>query len=170
MNAAATPAGATEPWNGEFYSSFGEGPTRSWSDAVKYGFICGGGAPWYSRTLQLLNPEDRVWVKVPGSGFVGVGRVIGTAQAARDFCVKADGEEKPLLDVATRANYHREFVNDPERCEYFVPVRWAQTVALDKAVQEVGFFGNQNTVCKPTTPKWRSTVERLKEVFRDYDK
>jgi len=24
-------------------------------------------------------------------------------------------------------------------------------------------FGNQNTVCKPTTPKWRTTVERLKE-------
>ena len=31
-------------------------------------------------------------------------------------------------------------------------------------------FGNQNTVCKPTTPKWRTTVERLKEKFPDYDK
>jgi len=36
---------------------------------------------------------------------------------------------------------------------------------LEKAIQEIGMFGNQNTVCKPTTPKWRTTVERLKEKF-----
>lgn len=47
----------------------------------------------------------------------------------------------------------------------FVPVQWEKTVPLERAVQEIGFFGNQNTVCKPTTPKWRSTVERLKERF-----
>jgi hypothetical protein len=59
--------------------------------------------------------------------------------------------------------------NDPERCEYFVPVHWLQTVPLEAAVQEIGLFGNQNTVCKPTVPKWRSTVERLKEKFSDFN-
>jgi hypothetical protein len=44
VTAAATPVGPSEPWNGEFYSSFGEGPDRSWADAVQYGFISGGGA------------------------------------------------------------------------------------------------------------------------------
>ena len=34
-----------------------------------------------------------------------------------------------------------------------------------EAIQEVGMFGNQNTVCKPVTPTWRTTVERLKAVF-----
>jgi hypothetical protein len=170
VNAAATPAGPTEPWNGEFYSSFGHGPTRSWEDAVEYGFICGGGAPWYSRTLQLLSPGDRVWVKVPGAGFVGVGKVTGSAKAASDFCVKTPSGERPVLDVATRGSYHRELAHDPERCESFVPIEWAQTVPLEKAVQEVGFFGNQNTVCKPMAQKWRSTVDRLKEVFANYDK
>jgi hypothetical protein len=43
-------------------------------------------------------------------------------------------------------------------------------VPLEKAVREIGLFGNQNTVCKPTTPKWRSTVERLKEKFPGFDK
>jgi hypothetical protein len=38
-------------------------------------------------------------------------------------------------------------------------------VPLDKGVQEVGLFGNQNPVCKPTTPKWRHTIERLKLRF-----
>jgi hypothetical protein len=50
-----------------------------------------------------------------------------------------------------------------------VPIQWLQTVPLEKAVQEIGMFGNQNTVCKPTTPKWRSTVERLKEKFPNFD-
>ena len=59
-------------------------------------------------------------------------------------------------------NYHREHVDDPERCDYFVPVKWLHTVPVEKAVKEIGLFGNQNTVCRPTTPKWRLTVERLK--------
>jgi len=67
---ATTAAGPNEPWNGEFYASYGADESRSWDDAVRYGFISAGGGAWYSRTLQLLNPGDRVWVKVPGSGFV----------------------------------------------------------------------------------------------------
>jgi hypothetical protein len=51
-----------------------------------------------------------------------------------------------------------------------VPVQWLQTVPLEEAVQEIGLFGNQNTVCKPPAPKWRSTVERLKEKFPDFNK
>lgn len=74
-----------------------------------------------------------------------------------------------MLEVATRGTYHRELIDDPEKCEYFVPIRWAQTVALEEAVQEIGMFGNQNSVCKPTTPKWRWTVERLKRRFPNFD-
>lgn len=169
VSAAITPDGPNEPWNGEFYCSYGDSESRSWADAVSFGFICGGGGAWYSRTLQLLNPGDRVWVKVPGTGFVGVGRVTGHSQSASTFkVITADGE-RPVLDVALRGNYHREFVEDAERCEYFVPVKWLQTVSLENAINEIGLFGNQNTVCKPTTPKWRSTVERLKERFPNFD-
>jgi hypothetical protein len=109
-------------------------------------------------------------VKVPGSGFVGVGRVTGRAQRASTFEVNTPEGDIPVLNVAKRGSYHRELVDDPERCEYFVPVRWLQTVPLERAVQEIGMFGNQNTVCKPTTPAWRSTVERLKENFPKFDK
>jgi hypothetical protein len=163
--AAATPAGPNEPWNGEFYHSYGVSETRSWEDAVEYGFICGGGAAWYSRTLKQLSPGDRIWVNVPSTGYVGVGRVTGHAQPITEFEVATKDGDKPVLEVAKRGTYHAEFIHDPERCEYFVPVKWLQTVPLNQAVQEIGLFGNQNTVCKPTTPKWRSTVERLKERF-----
>ncbi|MGA7291614.1 MAG: nuclease [Terriglobales bacterium] len=170
VSAAATPNGPNEPWNGEFYSSFGHDESRSWADAVQYGFICAGGGAWYSKTLQLLNPGDRVWVNVPGYGYVGVGKVIGRVSPASTFLVTTPQGEVPVLDVAKGGTYEREFVNDLERCEYFVPIQWLQTVPLEKAVKEIGFFGNQNSVCKPTTPKWRTTVERLKERFPDYGK
>jgi hypothetical protein len=170
ISAAATPDTAKEPWNGEFYCSYGPSENRSWADAVEFGFISGGGGPWYGRTLQLLSPGDRIWVKVPGAGFVGVGRVAGYAQPASTFRVNTPQGERPVLDVAKRSGYHRQVVDDPEQCEYFVPVRWLQTVTLENAVQEVGMFGNQNTVCKPTSAKWRSTIERLKERFPNFDR
>ncbi|MBN1509037.1 MAG: hypothetical protein JW955_19475 [Sedimentisphaerales bacterium] len=169
ISAAATPDIPNEPWNGEFYCSYGVGESRSWDDAVELGFISGGGGAWYSKTLQLLGPGDRVWVKVPGSGFVGVGRVTGYSQPASTFKVNTPQGELPVLDAAKRGTYHRQFLDDPERCEYFVPVQWLQTVPLENAIQEIGLFGSQNTVCKPTTPKWRSTVERLKEKFPNSD-
>lgn len=166
LNVVSKPAGPSEPWNGEYYCSFGDSQTRSWEDAVEFGFICGGGGSWYSRTLQLLEPGDRVWVNVPRQGYVGVGRVTGRATPAADFCVTDRlGAERPVLEAATRGNYHAEFVNDPERCEYFVPVKWLHTVPLAQAIRETGFFGNQNTICRPTTPQWRFTVERLKSHF-----
>ena len=170
INAIAAPDRPNEPWNGEFYCSFGSGDARSWEDAVEFGFICGGGGSWYSKTLQLLNPEDRVWVKVPGSGFVGVGRAIGRVQPASTFKVRTAKGEVPILEAAKRGSYHRENLDDPERCEYFVPIKWLQEVSIKEAVQEVGMFGNQNTVCKPTAPRWRATVERLKEKFPNYNK
>ena len=83
VSSATTPGDPSEPWNGEFYSSFGHGQSRSWEDAVEHGFICAGGGSWYSRTLRLLGPGDRVWVRVPGSGFVGVGRATGRVQSGR---------------------------------------------------------------------------------------
>jgi hypothetical protein len=171
VNAAATPPGPSEPWNGEFYCSFGEGnDERSWLEASEHGFISGGGGAWYSRTLQLLCPDDRVWVKIPDVGFVGVGRATGRAQPASSFRLPTPSGETPALEVLSAASYHREFVDDPERCEYFVPIRWLQTVPKERAFYETGLFGNQNTVCKPTTPKWRSTVDRLKQRFPEFDK
>lgn len=37
---------AREPWNGEFYGSFGEGLERSWEEAQQYGFFSAGGGSW----------------------------------------------------------------------------------------------------------------------------
>ena len=152
-----------EPWNGEFYACFGDSDSRDWEEGRRYGFICAGGGSWYSNTLSVLNVGDRVWVKAPGFGFVGVGEVTGPREPINEFKLVTDTGEAPALEVLTKATYHREFADDPDKMEYFVPIRWLHTVPLTEAVNEIGLFGNQNTVCKPTAPRWRTTVERLKE-------
>lgn len=164
---APTKRGARErePWNGEFYACFGHGEARIWEEGRRYGFICAGGGSWYSNTLNLLNIGDRVWVKAPGYGFVGVGEVIGPREPITEFQIAVNGEARAAADVLQGASYHREFINDPERMEYFVPVKWLHSVPLEAAVNEIGMFGNQNTVCKPTTPKWRTTVERVRDQW-----
>jgi hypothetical protein len=170
LSAASGGDGPKEPWNGEFYASYGHSEARSWDEARRFGFICGGGDTWYSKTLQMLSPGDRVWVNVPGHGYVGVARVTGRVQPAASFVVQTDTGEKPVLDATKEGHYHRDFVNEPEKSEYFVPVQWLQTVPLNDAAKEIGFFGNQNTVCQPKTPKWRYTVDRLKLRFAKWDK
>ena len=154
-----------EPWNGEFYACFGHDESRSWEEAVRHGFISAGGGAWYTGTLNLLEPGSRVWVKAPNHGFVGVGRVAGSRQSALEFMIG----DQPALEVLKKGHYHAEFVDDPDTMEYFVPVRWIDHVPIEKAVDEFGLFGNQNTVCRPRTAKWRSTVERLRAAFPKWD-
>jgi len=161
--------GEKEPWNGEFYVSFGDINSRSWDDARQYGFISGGGGSWYSQTLKLLSPGDRVWVKIPKTGYVGVGRVTETVQPIKEFKVQTPSGERPALEVLKYADRYKMSVDDPEKTEYFVRVAWLDTVPDSKAINEVGLFGNQNTVCQPSTPKWRHTVERLKTYFKKWE-
>ncbi len=162
--ASSSPAGTRGEWNGEYYVSFGHSESRDWNEAVKYGFISGGSGTWYSQTLFLLSPSDRVWVNVPKVGYVGVGRVTGPAVRASEFFVDVNGVKRPFLEVA-KADYHRSLADNEEESEYFVPVKWIATKPLSEAISEIGFFGNQNTVCRPRTTKWDHTVERLKRHF-----
>ena len=165
-----TTRGPREPWNGEFYASFGHGQGRSWEEARQHGFFSTGGGSWYSQTLRMLKEGDRIWVRIPQLGYVGVGKVTGPAQPAKAFTLDTEAGPKPALEVLNKASYHREQADDPENCEYFVKVDWLQTVPAERAFHEVGLFGNQNSICKPATPKWRQTVERLKEHFTDWEK
>jgi hypothetical protein len=165
VDRATSQAGEKEPWNGEYYISFGHDAERSWDDALKLGFISGGGGTWYSRTLFQLKVGDRIWVNIPHTGFVGVGRVTETAKPVQESIFGADDKFGNLFDIGVKANYHREAIDDEDRAEYVVQVKWNKAVPMAEAVKEVGFFGNQHTVCKPSTPRWSHTVKRLKEIW-----
>jgi len=161
----ATSPKISEPWNGEYYVSFGDKMGRDWEDARKYSFISAGGGRWYSKTLSQLKKDDRIWVNIPKTGYVGVGIVEEPAVKVDEFLVSTDKGDVPLLEAPINEHYHKKWVDNEDRAEYAVRVKWLRSVPTKKAISELGFFGNQNTVCKPTTPKWNYTVERLKAAF-----
>lgn len=164
QSSQSSPSLNKEPWNGEFFVSFGDDEQRSWQDARKYGFISAGGGIWYSRTLNLLKPNDRIWVRIPKDGYVGVGVVESEVIPASEFEVEEGGKRVSILDATTSAHYGSTKVNTEDQ-EYFVKVKWINTFSREQAYNKLGFFGNQNSVCKPTAARWRSTVEHLKDEF-----
>ena len=148
-------------WNGEFYVSFGEGDHRRWNDAKRYGFVSAGGGEWYVRTLRMLQPGNRIWVSVPGQGYVGVGAVATPAVRYDEFLVNQNGSSVPITEVKVEA----PDAFDEGHEEHYVGVDWIKAVDLQQAVKERGFFGNQNTVAQPRSSKWDFTVERLKSLW-----
>lgn len=152
-------------WNGEYYVSFGG--DRDWEEARKYGFISGGGGRYYSQTLYMLSPGDRVWVNVPGTGYVGVGRVQESVVPIEEFQVPAaNGRSVSIKEIKElRISRSKSSTDDSERAEYMVRVKWDKAVPVQNAVKERGFFGVQHTVARPKDKRWQHTVDRLKQVW-----
>ena len=160
---AASKPGKKGEWNGEYYASFGLCPHREWDDAVKYGYISAGGGPWYINTLSNLSPGDRVWVRAPGIGYLGVGTVRSESVPIDEF--EAENEKgvlTPFLDLPTKG---KGFHLDEGKKEHMVGIDWIKTVPVIDAIKKKGFFGNQNTVAAPKAAKWDHTIQRLKQRF-----
>ena len=146
--------GKRGPWNGrDFYYSAGEGDRRRWADMVRHGFISAGGGRWYSRTLRALGPGHRVWAHIPRAGYVGVGIVTAAVVPVGESGVLGRDLEAPAMDRC---------VDDPERCEYVVRVRWEVTWPREEAFWIPGLFANENSVARMRDGY---TLERLSEAF-----
>lgn len=157
--------GEQEPWNGEFYISFGDATSRSWDDARRFGFSGGGGGSWDSQTLKLLSPGDRVWVKIPKKGSVGVGTILESVQSVNEFKVQADGGEQPALLALKYADKYRLSVEDLKSARV---LRAGEVVGRRSGEQgrKRGRPVRQPKHCLPTNDsEWRHTVERLKAAF-----
>jgi hypothetical protein len=148
------------PWNGkDWYVGFGESEHRNWEDAQKYGYVSAGGGPWYSGTLRKLPVGGRIFVNLPGKGYVGVGIVAGGAVPARDFKVTHDGNDLRLLDAPHQApGLAERAALEDEDTEWMVPVRWLKTVPANEAITFKGKYGNQNIATKLTHALTRETV------------
>ncbi len=148
-------------WNGEYYVVFGEGESRCWKDAKKYGFVSAGGGEKFVKPLRNLQPGDRVWVHVSGSGYVGYGEVLAAAVRPDQFMVDIDGTLKPLTERELEA----QNAFGEEQGEHFVAVRWDKSVDKPQAIWETGFFANPAIVAKPRSPRWQFTVDRLRSLW-----
>lgn len=150
-------------WDGgrEYYVSYSS--DRAWDEARRHGYVRGGDGLWYSRTLKRLRPGNRIWVRIPRVGYVGVGLVLEAPQPTDKFTING----RPAVEVLRPD--HRFHAQCPDRAEYFVRVYWLDTREKDEAFNEPGLFANQNTACRPTAPNWDDTVERLKAHFTKWN-
>lgn len=153
-------------WNGkDWFVSFGDGLGRSWEDGCRYGFVSAGGDVWYSRTLRSLPVGARVFVHIPGSGYVAVGQTLKEAEPYETATVLVDGGWMTLSEQDLHANYVHgdpEDDNSDDRAEYVVPVRWIHAVPKPDAYWEKGMFANQNSACKL---RQEFTLDRLVRHF-----
>jgi hypothetical protein len=95
-----------------------------------------------------------------------VGEVVEAVVKVDEFMVDdGKGHKIPITEAPLKGPEIGKYADDPELSEYLVKVKWVATVPIEKAVKEKGFFGNQNTVARPTSPKWNYTIQRLKERF-----
>ncbi|WP_226346861.1 endonuclease NucS domain-containing protein [Agilicoccus flavus] len=156
--------GKRAEWNGkDWYVSFGDHEGgRAWVDGRRFGFVSAGGGRWYSRTLRELPVGARVWVCIPGSGYVAVGETLERARPFREARVRIDGAWAPLAEQELRGNYRKNDDGD-DTIEYAVPVRWHEAVPVGQAYWEKGFFANQNSACKL---RQEFTLDRLSQHFR----
>ena len=164
-----TPAAATgskkskrAPWNGvDWYVSFGGG--REWEDARRFSFISAGGGKFYSQTIRALPTGARVWVNIPGTGFVGVGTTLGVATRFEKAQVRINGEWHPLSEQSLSTDYGSANPElDDDGAEWVVPVEWIDARPQTDAYWEKGMFASQHSACKL---RQEFTLERLADHF-----
>lgn len=140
-----------EPWYGtDMYVAFGtDSGNRAWEDARTYGFVSASGGPWYTSKIRGLPEGMRVWVHVPGSGYVGTGTVTGPAVLFRKMRVGPD--DQLLVQQELQGAYRDRDSHDDDAAEWAVPVHWAKTVDQKDAVWKPSMFANQNIACRMTS-------------------
>lgn len=154
-------AGKSEAWNGQdYYAAFGLGEdNRSWDDARRFGFFSAGGGKRYTRPVRNLFTGQRLWVAIPGHGYVGVGTVAGPAVPMVDAVLDVNGMPRLVSELPLNGGYrHRAEAGDD--AEWLVPVRWENTVPLEQAVWHKGMYANQNIVTRLSRA---STLAQLAE-------
>ncbi len=153
------------PWNGvDWYVSFGG--DRSWEDARRFGFVSAGGGKFYTQTIRAVPEGARIWVYIPQTGYVGVGRTTGPAARFADARVTVDGAAVPLAAQSLRGSYDHADAADDDDDEWVVPVSWIRTVPVSEAYREKGLFANQNSACKL---RQEFTLDRLADRFGIHD-
>jgi hypothetical protein len=116
---------------------------------------------WYVQSLRMLQPGNRVWVHVPGKGYVGAREVTSSAVPVADFVAETSSGSRPLI----ASNIAEPGLLNPTHGEHLVGISWTLTRPVSEAIWERGFLANQNTAARPRASSWLFTISRLKEQF-----
>lgn len=134
---------------GYWFMNTGDGSNegRSWEDCKEYGFMIAGGGPKWIGAIKKLKVGDMLFAYLSSCGYVGLGEVVAEAVPQPEFV--PPGQTNRLVDLPIRANLQRQQMNDPDRCDWCVGVRWIH--AVDR---EAGVLKNRSR---------RSTLEKIKQ-------
>jgi hypothetical protein len=94
-----------------------------------------------------------VWAHIPKVGYVGVGEVTAPVVPIAATGLLGEDLEAPAMDRG---------IDDPDRCEYVVRVRWEVALEREQAFWIPGLYANENSVTR-LRHEW--TLERLREAF-----
>lgn len=122
--------------------------TRTWERCRRYGFISAGGGKGYTQTLSSLKPGNRVFVYIPDTGHVGVGKVIAPIVPGREAEVEVNGRPTRLLKEDLKAKNMGELADDSEKTEKVGRVRWLKAVPQSEASGEKGLIAKQHSACR----------------------
>lgn len=148
-------------WNGvDWYISFGG--NRPWEDARRLGFVSAGGGKFYSQTMRSLPEGARVWVNLPGTGFVAVGTTLAPAARFENAKVQVAGEWQHLSEQELIGTYNAGSEFDDDDVEWVVPVEWIDARPENEAYWEKGMFASQHSACKL---RQEFTLGRLADHF-----
>lgn len=104
----------------------------------------------------------RVWVNLPGNGFVAVGRTLAPAARFDDAMVHLDGGWVRLADQPLTGTYRHAEVEDDDHAEWVVAVEWVDARPETQAYWEKGMFASQHSACKL---RQEFTLELLEQHF-----
>ena len=113
-----------------WFFNVGDGPHRRWEDNVRFNYVGAGQKDVFRDAIEGLKPGDVIAAYLSGKGYVGVGKVLGSAKPAKEFRLQ-DGTL--LIDKPGVAPNIRENIEDLDNCEWMAPILWKATVARDQA-------------------------------------
>ena len=129
---------------------------------MKFGFVSAGGGRFYTKTMRSLPEGGRIWVNLPGTGFVAVGKTLAPAERFDHAKVRKDGEWARLADQQLVGNYRHADDEDDDHAEWVVPVEWLDARREAEAFWTKGMFASQHSACKL---RQEFTLGRLAEHF-----
>ncbi|PLX66796.1 MAG: hypothetical protein C0603_11390 [Denitrovibrio sp.] len=115
-----------------------------WEDYLKYCFVSASGGPWYTKTLNALEPGNRIFAMLPKAGYLGVGIVTEKSVPYKDFYIKSsDGVAIHISESDIRKSICNSDPENLEQCGYYVKVDWTKHITTP--YWEKGLRANQNS-------------------------
>lgn len=139
------------------YMNIAEGPHRCWVDCRRYGFLSAGQGERWSSQLVRLNVGAPVYAYFKEHGYVGLGVVDGERRMASEHVVNGTR----LFDLPLVQPGLKENSDNPNKCEWVVPIRWYRTRNVSEAVG-YGLFSSQHVTCRLRDPL---TLQTLRVEF-----